>query len=372
MFQSFLEKQFRVWWLQVGYMIVNSGFISLLYVYFVKSHLNFGYIILAEALGYLFSIFLILVKKQFSSQRDLRFGFLLVFCALILLLFPLLPLTLLIPYTILKVTGAIMFFTPYNILFFESTQTSKKLSRMTSYWSIGVVVGVLAPIIGGYLFSRLGLSPFVLLALVFLGLTFYLIKFVKKEVYRYSIQEIFEDIQGFRTIVMIDGALPTASNLLLSLYLLTFVRGAFDFGILLSSIALLSVSFSFLIAKLSDKKKKRLEFIWPLSSFAGIILLLLYFTQSFWSVVLLVVLFKFVSTMLNPIQSNIVFDRENTTASTWISREIFLNIGRTLVLLCLLPLVYLGFLKEAFVVLALLFIVFPFVVFKKGVYKKHK
>ncbi len=366
---NIFKNKFRIWWLQVGYMIVNSGFISLLYVYFVKSHLNFGYIILAEALGYLFSIFLILVKKQFSSQRDLRFGFLLVFCALMLLL---LPLTLLIPYTILKVTGAIMFFTPYNILFFESTQTSKKLSRMTSYWSIGVVVGVLAPIIGGYLFSRLGLSPFVILALVLLGLTFYLIRFVKKEVYSYSIQEIFQHIKGFRTIVMIDGALPTASNLLLSLYLLTFVRGAFDFGILLSSIALVSVSFSFLIAKLSDKKKKRLEFIWPLSSFSGIILLLLYFTQNFWSVVLLVVLFKFVSTMLNPIQSNIVFDRENTTASTWISREIFLNIGRTLVLLWLVPLVYLGFFKEAFVAVGLLYIVFPFVVFKKGVYKKHK
>ncbi len=372
MIQSFFEKKFRVWWLQVGYMIVNSGFISLLYVYFVKSHLNFGYIILAEALGYLFSIFLILVKKQFSSQRDLRFGFILVFCALLMLLLPLLPLTLLIPYTVLKVMGAIMFFTPYNILFFESTKANKKLSRMTSYWSIGVVVGIVAPIVGGFLFSRLGLFPFVLIALGILGLTFYLIKFVKKEVYPYSVQEIFQHIKGFRTIVMIDGALPTASNLLLSLYLLTFVRGAFDFGILLSSIALLSVSFSFLIAKISDKNKKRLEFIWPLSSFSGIVLILLYFTQSFWSVVVLVVAFKFISTMLNPIQSNIVFDRDNTTASTWISREIFLNIGRTLTLLCLVPLVYLGFLKEAFVFVALLFIVFPFVVFKKGVYKKYR
>lgn len=366
-----LKSKFRVWWLQLGYMILSSGFISLLYVYFVKSHLNFGYIILAEALGYLFSIFIILFKKQFSSQRDLRLGFILVFSALLLLLFPFLPLTLLIPYTVFKVTGAIMFFTPYNILFFESTQTSKKLSRMTSYWSIGVVVGVLAPIIGGFLFSRMGLSSFVFIALVLLGLTFYLIKFVKKEVYPYSVQEIFQHIKGFRTIVMIDGALPTASNLLLTLYLLTFVQSAFDYGVLLSFIALISVSFSFLLAKISDQKQKRLEFIWPLASCSGIIMLLFYFIHGFWPAIILLIFFKFISTMLNPIQSNIVFDKDHTTAITWISRELFLNIGRTFTLLFLLPLVYLGFFKEAFVVVSLLYILFPFIIFKKGIYKKH-
>lgn len=369
---NIFKNKFRVWWLQVAYTLINSGFLSLLYVYFVKSHLNFGYILLAEALGNLSAVIFILIKRQFRTRFDLRLGFFLVLSALILLLLPASPITLLIPYTILKVTGAIMFFVPYNILFFESTKVNKKLSRMTSYWSIGLVVGIFAPLLGGLLFSQLGLLWFIALAMLFICVSLFLTYLVKTQSYPYGIKEICTHIKSFRTIVMIDGALPTASSLLLTLYLLTFVHGAFDFGLLLSFIALVSISFSFLLAKVSDKKKKRLEFIWPLSTLSGITMILFYFLGGFWPAILLIICFKFISTMLNPIQSNIVFDRDNTTAITWISRELFLNIGRTLTLLFLVPLVYLGFLKEAFVVVGLLYVLFPFVVFTKGVYKKCK
>jgi MFS family permease len=243
---------------------------------------------------------------------------------------------------------------------------------MTSYWSIGLLVGIIAPLLGGFIFSHFGLPFFMLAAVVLLCCTFILTSFVKKNVYLYGVKEIFTHIRSFRIIVMIDGALTTASNILLTLYLLTFVRGAFDFGLLLSFIALVSVSFSFLLAKISDRYKKRLEFIWPLSTFSGFIMILFYFSHSFWSAVVLVILFKFVSTILNPIQSNIVFDRPKTTAITWISRELFLNIGRVVFLLLLAFLAFFGFLKESFIVLGLLFIVFPFIVYKKGVYKKYK
>ncbi|OGH66591.1 MAG: hypothetical protein A3B90_00975 [Candidatus Magasanikbacteria bacterium RIFCSPHIGHO2_02_FULL_41_13] len=369
---NIFKNKFRVWWLQVAYTLINSGFLSLLYLYFVKNHLNFGYIILAEALGYLATLVFILIKRQFRTRYDLRFGFILVFCALLLLMLPFSALVLLIPYTILKITGAIMFFVPYNILFFETTNLDKKLSRMTSYWSIGLVVGIFAPLLGGFLFSQLGLLFFIFIATVLVFAAFFLTYLVKKDSYPYTAKEICTHIKGFRTIVMIDGALPVASGLLLTLYLLTFVRGAFDFGLLLSFIALLSVSFSFLLAKISDKNKKRLEFIWPLSTLSGIIMILFYFVHSFWAVIVLIICFKFISTMLSPIQSNIIFDRENTSATTWISRELFLNIGRFFVLLFLVPFLYFGFLKEAFVIVALLYILFPFVVFKKGVYKKYK
>ena len=126
---------------------------------------------------------------------------------------------------------------------------------MTSYWSIGVVVGIFGPLLGGFLFSQLGLLWFLYLTIFFICIAFSLTYLVKKQSYPYGIKEICTYIKGLRTIVMIDGALPTASSLLLTLYLLTFVQGAFDFGLLLSLIALISLSFSFLLAKISDKNK---------------------------------------------------------------------------------------------------------------------
>lgn len=366
----FLKKIFQVWWLQVTYMLVSAGFISILYVYFVKDHLNFGYIIFAEALGTIASVLFILLKRQFSLRSDIQFGFILVLFGLLSLLIPVAPIFILIPYTILKVTGAIMFFIPYNILFFAKTDGDKKLYRMTTYWAIGLVIGIFAPILGGFLLSYFSLRIFVAVAIGLLFVGIFLGLFIKKKVYVYDIPTLFRHLKGFRTITLIDGALPTASQLLITLYLLTFIQNEFNFGALLSVIALLSVSFTFPLAKFSDRYKKRLELIWPLSYLAGAVMVLFYFTTTLGWAIACIILFKFVTTLLWPIQSNIICDRKHVTPMLWISRDLFLNIGRSLVLLSLVPFAYFGFLKEAFLVVGILFFALPVVVAGKKIYKR--
>jgi hypothetical protein len=136
-----LHKQFRVWWLQALYIIVTSGFITLLYLNFVKSEVPFGYILLAEGLGYGGAAVMMLLKRQYAIRRDIRMGLIIVALALVVLLFPFDPIVLLISYTILRVMGGILFFVPYNILFFAETHTDKKLYRMSTYFAISAVVG---------------------------------------------------------------------------------------------------------------------------------------------------------------------------------------------------------------------------------------
>lgn len=369
--QNWLQQKFQVWWVLIAYSTIQSGFLSILFVYFVKNNLNFGLVLLAEGLGYGLSAIILLSKNRFTTQRGMQFGLLLVLCGLPLLLAPFAPLYILFPYTLLKVTGGIMFYVPYNILFFENTHREKKLQRMAVYWGIGSAVSVLAPMTGGWIFARFGLAVFIVVSLLILLTGIGLTWLVKKQTYPYKTAELIVHIKGFRLVSMIDGALQSASGLLISLYLLTFIKNEFNFGQILSVIALVSVLLSLQLAKVSDRTKKRLEFIWPLSFGIGVIMISLYFVHTLWIAVILIVGYQFLSSLFNPIRSNILLDNVDHAPITWISRELYLNIGRTFVLFLLAFVVYSGHLREAFFVMASLFFVFPFILLFKGVYGNH-
>jgi hypothetical protein len=370
-FLTKIQDFLQVWWSQIAYLVVSNGFVSILYFYFAHNHLNLGYIMLAEALGYTASVVFILFKKQFNSRRDIQIGFFLIIAGLLSLFLPWKSFFILIIYTILRVVGTIIFYVPYNILFFGSIEEGKKLHKMTVYWTIGSLVGILAPVTGGFLFVRLNLGIFVGIALGIISIALFFTFYLKKVVHKYRLKEILIHIKGTRIITMFDGALQTASQLLITLYLLTLVQDAFSFGRILSINALFSIMFSIKVAKFSDKNNRRIEFIWPLSVISALLMFSFYFVSTFWIIVALIIIFKFISTLFTPIRSNIVLDKSENTPVTWISRELYLNIGRATVLFFLSPILYYGFLKESFIVLGLIFTTLPFVILIKRIYAKN-
>lgn len=365
------KQKFDVWWLQVLYSTVSAGFITILYVYFVKNELPFFYILLAEGIGYGGSVIVILLKRSFHSRRDIQIGLSIVLISLLALLLPIPTVAILILYVTLRVIGGILFFVPYNVLFFEPTDKEKKLYRMTIYWAIGSVVGVLAPITTGFLFTQFGLGVFISVAIVLLLITIALAGFVKKDVYTYSTTQVLSQIRGLRTITMMDGALLNASKLLIALYLITFVNNEFDFGKILSLIAVLSVVLSFKVAKFSDTYKKRTIFIFPFSAVLALIFLGLYVAQTFWAVLVLVVAFSLFSSLFNPIRANILLDVVENTPLTWIARDIYLNIGRCCIFVCLAIVIQLDALNISFLLMSFLFLVFPILLIKKGAYNNN-
>lgn len=369
--RELIAQKFQVWWVLIAYSTVQSGFLAILFAYFVKNHLDFSLVLLAEALGYGLSVLFIISKRQFNTRHGMWFGLGLVLCSLPLLLSPLAPFYILIPYTLLKTSGGIMFYIPYNTLFFAKTNQEKKLHRMTMYWAIGSTVGILAPMTGGLLFASFGLPVFVGIALTILVVGICLAGLVKPETHPYTLHSTLTNIKGFRLVSMFDGSLYTGSNLLITLYLLTFIKGEFNFGTLLSIIALVSVALTFRIARWSDRIKKRWEFIWPLSFGVGLIMASLFFVHSLVWAVVLIVAYQVLISLFNPLRSNILFDNVEHTPATWVSREFYLDVGRAIVLLCLAFVVYTGHLREAFLIMAALFAFFPFLLLLKGVYRNH-
>lgn len=246
------------------------------------------------------------------------------------------------------------------------------MQRMALYWGIGSAVSVLAPMTGGWIMSQFGLHTFIAIGLAILVLALILTVWVKRVEYPYTRAEITNHIKNFRVISMLDGALQSTSGLLIALYLLTFIKSEFNFGQVLSMIALVSVVLSLRLARISDRTKKRLEFIWPLSVVIGILMTSLYFVQSLGLAVIIIIAYQFLNNLLNPIRSNILLDNVTNASITWISRELYLNIGRTITLVSLSVIVYTGHLREAFLIMAVLFFVFPIMLLSKQVYGKNK
>jgi hypothetical protein len=167
---------------------------------------------------------------------------------------------------------------------------------------------------------------------------------------------------------MFDGALLNVSKVLISLHFINFVANEFDFGKLLSLIALLSVVFSLQIVKVSDAYKKRTVFIWPLSFILALTFIGLSFATEFWLVLTLVIIYSFFGKLLDPLLANVAVDAAWSSPNTWISRDLFLNIGRGVTLITFAAVVALFGLQTAIVVLAGMFVCFPFLLMYKGVY----
>jgi len=114
-----LKEKFKIWWLQAFLTFISSGFLSLVYFYFVKKHVSFGLIFLADFLGYIVIISFILFNRHLRFRNNIRLGFILIALAMLILLLPFDPNIIIFPYAILSSFGSIVFFCPYNILYFR-------------------------------------------------------------------------------------------------------------------------------------------------------------------------------------------------------------------------------------------------------------
>lgn len=364
---DFLRSKFKIWWLQAVYSLVSGGF-SLLYIYFVKQQISFFYILMAEFCGLVIIVIYLVCGKILHSRYTIMAGYLLLALSALVMLLPFKALYLVFFYFILSWLAAIIFFTPYNILYFQKIQKGEHLQDITFYWAVGIVVGIFAPLLAAYVWQMTNLSVFLTIYTLFIIFSLFLLNYIPAEVYRYKIKEGLTYLKGLRTINMIDGALHRTNGIIILIFSLQYINNELDFGKFLSITGLVALFVAFPMAKLSDQKQKRTIFIWPISVATGLVVMSFYFVNSFWQFFVLALILKGLLVLSEPIRSNIVLDKKEKRAITWISREIYLNIGRVLLVAVLVVMLYFGWFKETFIVMGALHLLFPVVVYFKKVY----
>ncbi len=367
---SFLGKRFQLWWIQALYTAFAVGVVTLLYYYFVAQSISFVSIFLADALASLVIVLYFIFRRTLHAKKSIAAGFIVLISSLLLFFLPLPIIYVFFPYMILRGLGGIMFFVPYNIQFFARTKKGEKLQSVTRYWAISIITGFIAPLVGGYVLGTFGVSWLLGVGFVLLTLSLWLTRYIKEDIYTYTVKEALTSIKGLRSITAIDGALHKAIGLVVVFFSLTYIQTELDFGLYLSVAALVSLIGAVVIAKRSDKSGKRLVYIAVLSIFAAAIALGMSIIHTSFAFISAALLFKFIAVLQEPIRANVLQDYCPQVPITWISREIYLNAGRAIISAVVASLIYIGKGQYAFYVIAALFLLYPVLIYTKHIYAK--
>lgn len=362
-------KNFKIWWLASVYIFLSSGFLTTLYIFFVKRNVTFSQIFFSEFLGAFAVTILILLIKRWHIKKTMVVGFCLVWLALLSLLLPLPANQIIYLYVFLSYPGTILFFIPYNILYFKGGKQDANLQNTTFYWAVGIIAGILGPLFGTFVLHNFAFGWFIAVALLILSLVIFLTKYLPSETYTVDFSTLIRTIRGYRSINLLDGALHKAHLITITILSLKFISNELDFGKFLSLISLVALFFAFKAAKISDQKRKRLIFIWPLSVAAALITFSLYYVTNFLIFLILAIILKAVLVMVEPIRSNVLLDKtDKNNPLIWISREFFLNFGRSILWLLAFFLLYFNQSQLLFIFLAFLHLLYPLLIYYKKIY----
>ena len=371
---SFLHKKNRpknVWVIQGLFLWVSYGFAGLLYLRFFQQQISFWVFFFAEGFFTVLLLIFLLLNRSFSSRRNILIGFALTALAFALLFLPF-SRALFYMYVIVRGFGSIIFYVAYNIEYFALTPENKRLEHMTWYWIIPTVVLAVAPLAGAFLLSRFSFFWFVMAAFVVLAIgVWFVLSAVSPHVTRYTPHEALTHLRGLRLLTAIDGALNKVMKAGIPVFALLYIQTEWEYGKFLSLVAVVSVFVSLAIARHSDKIQKRAVFLWPLAILTGCITAFFYFVDSFLSFFLLTIFLQALTVMTEPIRANIMQDVKKNEPLNWISREIYLNIGRAIFFFIIVLFLRFDMAKEVFLFFAFLNIIFPFMVWSKKVYAAH-
>lgn len=366
--QKWLEKNFKIWWLQAMLIFVISGFLTVLFIYFVKKDVTFFQIFLASFFAYCVIVAYLLFRRNLNSRLTIISGFSLMIIAMLILFLPFSPATLLFPYEIAHSLGVIMFFAPYNILYFKNIKRGN-LEHITKYWAIGVVTGLIAPLIGSFILAKFALWFFVFCAASILFLAVYLTRFLEHQKYPYTTKEVLTHIRGLRALSTIDGSLHKTGVIIVIVFSLQYITTELNFGRFLSIAALAGIIVAMPMARISDQWQKRMVFIWPLSIISAGVISSFIFIKSFLGFFALALLLKALLALLEPIRGNVMLDKkEAANPITWISRELYLNIGRLIMMGVIVVFIYFGNYAAVYGFIALQMILYPVLLFLKKTY----
>ncbi len=365
---KYIHKHFEVWWLQAFFTFFYTGFVQLLYFFFFKEQISFSRILFADGIGLFVAALFLLRFGSFRAPSSIRWGFVLIICSLFSFFLPF-SLSILLPlYFTLSILGIVLFYTTYNILFFRKSKKNHYLKSVTTYWSVAIIAAAFGPLLGGFLFER---TPFVFFLscgmLLMLG-ALYVSGCLKTESFHYEAREILCYLKGLRTLNMLDGALHKTVMITIGIFSLRYIDSASDFGFFLSGIGLVTLLVSFKIARVSDSLKKRSLFIWPLSVLAAFLVFSFYFVDSLTQYFVLAALFRSITILLEPLRTNVTQDKKGHGAVVWISRELYLTLGRAIFLFMSAFLLYLGFEEELFILFSFMYLLFPIFVYIKKIY----
>ncbi len=301
---------------------------ALFEVYFYNLGLSLPGIYLADCLWFLGAILAIPLFKGFKSRNFMLVGIAISLLSIALLILVPSP-AIAIAFRFLIGLPNLFFWAPFNTIYYEHRK-GDNASLGALYYAISPILSIFTPAIAGFLASSVGFNALYAVALASFALTFAAtFLFIENKSYGYSFLSCIKSISGLRTLIFMEGfAGMVITSITLNVMLLLFVDKPAGFGLFTSLVTVFAVAASLLTARLSDKAKRRREFILPVVALFALAAVFASQSHDLLSFFAGFGLVMFFSRVFYPLPLALVVDNSKSLVESMVGRELFLGLGR--------------------------------------------
>lgn len=297
-------------------------------VYFLKLGMSIQEIFLSEAFLFLASMATIPFLKGFRARDFMLAGIAVSFISvLLLILYPRPEMSFV--FRLLGGLTHITFWVPFNTLFYEFRKENHGILGAI-YYSISPVLSLVLPIIGGMVAASIGFPALFSLALVvFAANAAATYMFVENRAYTYDLTQALHSISGLRSLLFLEGfSAMIIINVTLAITPLRYFSTPLGLGAFLSISTIFSVAASFVAARLSDKVRRRRDFILPVVLCFGICTIISSQANDLVSFFIWYGMVNFFSRIFFPLPLALLADNSKSMLDSMVGREYLLNFGR--------------------------------------------
>lgn len=297
--------------------------------HFLNQGLSLQQMILGAILFFSSSLILQLVKRKYSSRKSWRLALIisLLFLMMIIRIFSVWQ------YYLAEIIGGlviILFWLPYNIAHFELTPKHRTGLSSAILFSLISLVSLTAPLVAGFLAQINYLFIWVLSGVFFL-IPFSLVKSQRSFTVSYSLKSSIREIKATRLFLFLQGIWESMIFAIIPIFSLYFIKSPLYYGTYMAYLSLMGILANLLLGRYTDKKQKRIIFLYPLTLIMAITTFFfpLAISRIIWWIAITGVI-QFFSPLFANISTAMVVDAHLNLRQAIPAREFLLSAGRIL------------------------------------------
>lgn len=267
----------------------------------------------------------------------------------------------------------VLFWVPYNLMFFEHRERSNGAGLSATYAAIAPLVDVFAALVAGAVGAHFGYPTLFVLAIV-VGLWPLAVSFrlTPQEPHTIALWERLARLKKLRTLMFLDGVNQGVLWPVIPLVTLTLIHGTFAYAGFFAGLGLMGAASALFLGAYSDRRAKRIAFVVPFAFLFAIANFMSIFAVSVLAWGLWRGLATLSSTLFDPFKNAVLLDQADNVRDLYISREFLLSTGRMVGVTVAGIAWWLGALRWALIVPAVASLAYPIIIIVKGMYPEER
>ena len=270
----------------------------------------------------------------------------------------------------LQATAIFAYWVPFNAIYFKDSEGKQQTFLAALYAGITPTLGLVLPPLMGVVAESFGYSTVFLLGALVMFIPLTLSFKMPMHTIEFNASKSAVRHKKVSMLIFLNGLLDSIAIVAIPLFVLQFITSEIKLGIFLSYLGLAGIIGSLILTRISDIFHAKRLFIFPLTIFLGVIIMLLgFYAHNFYLFLIFAGIFSMINVLVYPFLIRVAFDSYSHITDAVIARETILYLGRFAgVLLLTASFVWLNTPSYAFIIVGTATMLYPYFIWKNKLY----